>query len=475
MDAFSNLSIDDNTSPGGGGATTASIDTLQGISNLSISDPSPNPNQSNNNNNLSRDVIHKFMPHFPNYPSPLRNSMHFLDSGRTTTFDDDVMDLDMNMDEQPPQDDIVVNENQIRRVKFAEPIERTLHSVPEEEEEAQQPDKKQSTSNANANANANANPNMLKALLSPTKLGIAAATKIDGIPVVPESVPPDTNEIEEEIPKANNYTSSSSSLDTEMIKRELRERSKTQPIQVMINNHNYYYPADMSTNLLSPPLASSEYDLPRLSHDTDNRYKLPNPWSINSHPISKVSYSLISYLQLILNCITITAIFSFLTLFVRSIKKDLNSIWETQMNALKIESDLCQKNYFSNKCNATRQLPAMENNCQKWETCMNRNNDIFFRARTTLSAKLCGDIINSFIDPIGWKPLIVILLGLLIWCFSSNFILGFARAKSYYGDPIQRQQLAFRQANNNNNNESQRYESQYKDDKNMGDKSMIRL
>lgn len=178
MDAFSNLSIDDNTSPGGGGATTASIDTLQGISNLSISDPSPNPNQSNNNNNLSRDVIHKFMPHFPNYPSPLRNSMHFLDSGRTTTFDDDVMDLDMNMDEQPPQDDIVVNENQIRRVKFAEPIERTLHSVPEEEEEAQQPDKKQSTSNANANANANANPNMLKALLSPTKLGIAAATKI---------------------------------------------------------------------------------------------------------------------------------------------------------------------------------------------------------------------------------------------------------------------------------------------------------
>lgn len=168
----------------------------------------------------------------------------------------------------------------------------------------------------------------------------------------------------------------------------------------------------------------------------DEPYRLPVPWSSSCRPVSKNAYTFVSYLQLFLNFITVVVLFSFVTSLVRSLKTDITSSWNHKRLELEYESINCKNLYAINEC-TLGDKPALLDQCQQWEQCMNRDNNLFFRARTTLGAQLFGEVINSFVEPIGWKALLVVMLGLAIWCFSSNFLLGYMRAKSYYGDATQ--------------------------------------
>ncbi|AGO09921.1 AaceriAAL070Cp [[Ashbya] aceris (nom. inval.)] len=201
--------------------------------------------------------------------------------------------------------------------------------------------------------------------------------------------------------------------------QELRRSFNSRPLQVQVNHHHYY-----------PGFAPYSAPAPH------NPYELPQPWSERSHPASKHTYAFTSYLQLALNVLTAFAISSFALSFFRALKTDLQSTWRHNKLELDYESQACRQSYEANLCDPATRVPALYEQCAQWEKCMSRDNNIFFRARSTLSARLVGDVINSFIEPLGWKALLSILIGLLIWCFSSNFILGFARAKSYYGSPL---------------------------------------
>ncbi|CCD23878.1 Brl1p NDAI_0C02180 [Naumovozyma dairenensis CBS 421] len=511
MEVFSRLSLDDNDT----NRTITNEDNnettkeLVGISNLSLNDSHMNMNMNTHQdihsdiNSLPPSVIKTYLPHFPNYPSPLRNTFQFYDS----MGDSYEMDIDDDIEENDAQE----TEQESRRINgtpvattssssgvqfngnnFKVPIKKkkaSVHFVEPKRNFARRNNETPHTDKENNDEEANdddelsgaeeeegedeeknnklSNTTMLKALLSPTKLGVAAATKIDGITHLPieeekkraEGDPNVSEAIEaignEPVPAHSSSSSMSSSFDiesTERLKEELRLRqSNGQPINVSINNHNYYYPNGEAFPLTEryPPMKhgamsayynNAKYYNAQGDDDNDatddNKYILPHPWSNNSHPIWKVSYTIISYLQILLNFITTMIIISSLIIFINSIRNDLNSIWTTRKNELEIESKICKEKYFLNRCHLHSKLPALETQCATWSDCMNRNNDIFFRARSILTAKLVGDIINSFIDPIGWKPLFVILFGLAIWCFSSNFLLGFARAKIYYGDPV---------------------------------------
>lgn len=103
---------------------------------------------------------------------------------------------------------------------------------------------------------------VIKALLSPTDLGVAAATKVESIVPLPQANPDNNqdsksnleigneneseqnDEVEDELnlqtgnDKSRTFTNA---FDSEIIKRELRSRSKYQPIQVSFNTHNYFY------------------------------------------------------------------------------------------------------------------------------------------------------------------------------------------------------------------------------------------
>ncbi|EDO18879.1 hypothetical protein Kpol_1023p48 [Vanderwaltozyma polyspora DSM 70294] len=259
-----------------------------------------------------------------------------------------------------------------------------------------------------------------------------------------ESIQEPDEEIEETDEKENQIilknllspTSLGVSIAQNDLKSQLNSHAGKLPINILINNnhHHHYHNNNSNDNLLDfNDQVLSIHDQHIANTQPNEVQELPFPWSSYSKPASRTAYALTSYLQLFLNLLTVTVIFSITTAFMKTLKKDITSIWNHTKEELNYESLNCQLNYYTNKCDNEKKLPALIVKCQNWEKCMNRNNDLFFTARSTLSAKLLGDIINSFIEPIGWKSLCFILTGMAIWCFSSNFLLGFARAKSYYG------------------------------------------
>lgn len=385
---------------------------LAKLSNLSISDDI---------HKVPPQLFTKYMPHSPVCPSPLRHSV-LLDPLS------DKMDVD---EPQEPVTEVEMDAILVQRSQDTmeskdlgnEPSKEWMEEnndearseeLEEEATEIKDPEENENFENTNKKA-------MIRALLSPTSLGVAVAAKTDGLPIESLQV---QHPREQESTQEN---SDASGINFTNLKDDLRRRSKAQPIHVSINHHHYYPNSDKFYT------APNYWDAPEEKADV---YKLPVPWSAKCRPASKGSYTFVSYLQLFLNFFTVAVIFSFITSLVRSLKTDIVSSWNHKRLELEYESMTCRNLYATNQC-SLQDKPALQQQCQQWEQCMNRDNDVFFRARTTLGAQMFGEVINSFVEPIGWKALIVVMLGLAIWCFSSNFLLGYMRAKSYYGDATQ--------------------------------------
>ncbi|GAV56165.1 hypothetical protein ZYGR_0BA00710 [Zygosaccharomyces rouxii] len=429
MEKFGRLSIEDELDK------TIREEDLIRLSNLSISDEA---------GRMPPQVLTKFMPHSPVCPSPLRHAVQpdpLVDkmdvdepldeedlngkSEDTGTIllqrsQDILEEGDMQQDTQGPSSSPSPTKQENKKKSSQNDNE---DGVREEVSELDESDLKEDEENVHRGA-------VIRALLSPTSLGVAAAAKIDGIPL-DSPAQQASNVAPKEVHNTTEKFSDASATGTDFtnLKDELRWRSRSQPIQVSINHHHYYPNADGYR-----PFAQ---DWPRsVEAEHDEPYKLPVPWSSNCKPVSKNAYTFVSYLQLFLNFITVVVLFSFVTSLVRSLKTDITSSWNHRRVELEYESINCKNLYAINECTLGNK-PALLNQCQQWEQCMNRDNDLFFRARTTLGAQLFGEVINSFVEPIGWKALLVVMLGLAIWCFSSNFLLGYMRAKSYYGDATQ--------------------------------------
>lgn len=216
----------------------------------------------------------------------------------------------------------------------------------------------------------------------------------------------------------------------------LRNRMNNDPIQISINNYyNFNHPPYFYNGCGYYNYSMSNPN--ELSEREDKQLTLPSPWSESLNKDSKASYALATYFQWCLNVVTLLSVGSVTISFLRALRKDMTSTWEHNKLELQFESTNCELQYMTNDCdtNASR-LPALAEKCRNWNICRQRNNDIFFRARSTLSARLFGDVINSFIEPIGWKALLVVCVTFLIWCFGINFLLGYTRAKIYlHQDP----------------------------------------
>ncbi|CCF60103.1 hypothetical protein KAFR_0J00350 [Kazachstania africana CBS 2517] len=338
------------------------------FSNLSISDNKENEMDLNilglsiQDGNPSK----KYMNYLPVNPSPLRQNFNELASY-------DEMEIDTEDVVESNDVDVLFKDNLNIVHEETEELDELEVEINENEEiydekELSLPKK-----------------NVIKALLSPTQLGAAAA--------------------------ATAYKGGRE-LTPEELKNVLKERSKLQPIQVQINNNNYHFHGEIEPN-------------------RGVEESLPNPWSSQSLPSSKKIYNLISYSQFLMNSFSISIIFMFI---VRTIKSDLNSTWYKNKLTLINESSFCSKQYILNNCQINGKLPALSDDCETWYNCMNRNNDLIFNNKSILMFNLFGNLINSFIEPIGIKTLVVLLLGVLIWFFTSNFLMGFLRAKYYYGD-----------------------------------------
>lgn len=87
----------------------------------------------------------------------------------------------------------------------------------------------------------------------------------------------------------------------------------------------------------------------------------------------------------------------------------------------------CSKQYIENRCSPELRVPAMEKACMTWETCMKKDPSTIGRAK--LSAETFAEVINSLVDPISYKTMMFILLGIFGTMFISNYAFNAARSR----------------------------------------------
>lgn len=163
-------------------------------------------------------------------------------------------------------------------------------------------------------------------------------------------------------------------------------------------------------------------DVDGIDNNNNDRFGKNNGWGDPRMPI------LISmYLRLGFN-VLVTGIFSYIiVILVITVRGDVRRKVELfTMDALK-EISRCSREYYKNKCVLSERAPALENQCNIWEKCMNRDPQYIGRSKVT--AYTFGEILNSFLEPISWKA--IFLMNVII--FGGLFVVNFATF-SGFGD-----------------------------------------
>lgn len=211
---------------------------------------------------------------------------------------------------------------------------------------------------------------------------------------------------------------SPSKFQTPMV--QWRGRNNNQPIQFQMHHHHYYPP--------SPNNDSSMMD----HSQSQQQIILPAPWSKFASPKAPTPYLISSYLQLIFNAFTSSIVIYVLISAIRTVRADINNKMEEYASEIVLDIQRCTRSYLENRCAPETRVSALEQICIEWERCMNRDPRILAN-KASVSAETLGIILNSLIEPIGVKAIVVVGMVLAGWTFASNFIFGFVRAKSYYG------------------------------------------
>lgn len=215
---------------------------------------------------------------------------------------------------------------------------------------------------------------------------------------------------------------------------QMSNLSQHTPTSVQVHHHYYYSPKDHPNPYVSPykeySLTNNEtqYLTPLRSFD---EIKLPPPWKQESSPKEKYSYIISTYLQLIINStVSVYGVYLIYNI-IKTIRADIDFKLLQQSRDLLVEISVCKRNYYDNNCSPDLIVPALEEPCEYWLKCMNQDpRDL--GNKSSISAETLGLILNSLIEPLGFKFFMIFFLSIMM-IFMFNFALGFIRAKSYYG------------------------------------------
>lgn len=127
---------------------------------------------------------------------------------------------------------------------------------------------------------------------------------------------------------------------------------------------------------------------------------LSNPWR---------PYVLLLYFHLIINIIIILVAAFLGYLIVSTLRADINQNVEFRISDALNEISACSKKYYKNKCfndENNRRAPALEQTCDAWERCMNRNPLQLVKSKIT--AETLAEVLNSFLSHLSWKSLFLL-------------------------------------------------------------------
>lgn len=135
----------------------------------------------------------------------------------------------------------------------------------------------------------------------------------------------------------------------------------------------------------------------------------PQDGSVTSWWLSNpsVPYTLSLYLQLACNALLSLGIILLAYIMYRGIRSDVDHRIDLYTTDVMIEISHCSRDYYRNKCDGPKRPPALENSCDQWAKCMNRDPRQIGTAKIT--AEAFGDIVNAFVATISWKFVVIVV------------------------------------------------------------------
>lgn len=222
---------------------------------------------------------------------------------------------------------------------------------------------------------------------------------------------------------------------------------------VQVHHHHYYYnPFESNVRQRDTQLKSKKRQTSQISHSKSTPISsqvsqilkpetlqiprrdiiMPHPWDRRSSPQVRTVYVLSLYLQLVVNMAAILLGAYIVYSIITTIKHDIGEKLQQEASHRLVEMAACRRAYHENQCDPETIVPAMEQACAHWQKCMNQ--DPFSGGNMSLvSAHTLGMIVNSLIEPLGFKVLVVVL-SFTVVVFGCNFGFGYLRAKAYWGN-----------------------------------------
>lgn len=154
---------------------------------------------------------------------------------------------------------------------------------------------------------------------------------------------------------------------------------------------------------------------------------------VDAHP--GLPNTLSYYVQFLLNLFLALCVMYVLYGIFSTISNDITERAMMESSEILAEMAVCAREFKENKCERDSRVPAMETVCNNWEKCMQR--DPYKVGRSRLSAGMFAEIVNSFIEPISLKAIIV-SVSVIVGCFTvNNLTFGLWRAKTHNPPPPQ--------------------------------------
>ncbi|KAI9257977.1 Di-sulfide bridge nucleocytoplasmic transport domain-containing protein [Phascolomyces articulosus] len=128
-----------------------------------------------------------------------------------------------------------------------------------------------------------------------------------------------------------------------------------------------------------------------------------------------LSMTMINWLQFIFNSVLTFLILYIIFTVLWTLRHDFRIKTEEFTAGILDEIALCNRNYGINNCHPSTRVPALEEKCNYWESCKNR--DPLLITRSKVSAEMAAEILNSFVEPISYKTLFfftILVIGSLV-------------------------------------------------------------
>ncbi|SMN22751.1 similar to Saccharomyces cerevisiae YGL247W BRR6 Essential nuclear envelope integral membrane protein required for nuclear envelope morphology [Maudiozyma saulgeensis] len=132
-----------------------------------------------------------------------------------------------------------------------------------------------------------------------------------------------------------------------------------------------------------------------------------------------------AYVQLLINVLIALSICYMLVHVFYMLKNDVQTkidyIIRSEINKVK----LCEKHYLMNQCAPELRVPALEEVCSEWFQCINdgkvvTDNNFYTLRSAKLWIQTIADIINTFVEEIKIKALVVIITTILLSIITIN-------------------------------------------------------